>query len=242
MKRLKRISRSIEKQVVKKDPYGDFDRDGVINILDCEPTDPRKHGIEPNIETWKRLESLPIYFNEDAITGKKLVHISDKNAKHLTPHVRQRFLTLIKKFPYAISSIEQSGVDQIIFSDTRGKQKRGTHRFAVGLTKRTDYDPKHTVVFVSLGGKRGAKTLMTQWDEGQINTAANTLFHELQHVKQFKTLGASKRVGMSKGRYEQKPIEVEAERVAGKKVARLFAPPAGTRKSRMSFFQKMFRK
>ena len=27
------------------DPFGDYDKDGVPNIRDCEPTNPKKHGV-----------------------------------------------------------------------------------------------------------------------------------------------------------------------------------------------------
>jgi hypothetical protein len=29
----------------RKDPFGDYDNDGVPNWRDCEPTNPKKHGI-----------------------------------------------------------------------------------------------------------------------------------------------------------------------------------------------------
>jgi len=34
------------------DPFGDYDRDGVVNIKDCEPTNPKKHAIPLLMSPW----------------------------------------------------------------------------------------------------------------------------------------------------------------------------------------------
>ena len=40
-----------QKRIVKQNPYGDYDSDGVINIADCNPTNPKQHGLWSSIKS-----------------------------------------------------------------------------------------------------------------------------------------------------------------------------------------------
>jgi hypothetical protein len=57
MKRMTRLSKGGRSRkisrLVHQNPFGDYDRDGVPNIYDCVPTNPKKHGVEPYPETFE---------------------------------------------------------------------------------------------------------------------------------------------------------------------------------------------
>ena len=221
--RSRRISR-----LVKQNPFGDFDKDGVPNIYDCEPTNPKKHGVEPSETTWERLKALPIYVSDSSYnvwSEQVKYHIADLRSKRFAPIARQRLLTIIKNYPELISDIEQSAPEQIIFISKhitdipKETVRKWLKRQVVGRASPTEYDPKSGVVFVSLSSEPYAKKPFELYGAlGKMEEGAETAYHELEHIKQYKRWGGKSKLSaeMGKGKSAERPEEKLAS-VAGEK-------------------------
>lgn len=226
MKRKTRLSKSAHSRktsrLVHQNPFGDFDRDGVPNIFDCEPTNPNKHGVEPSETTWERLKSLPIYVS-DTSPDKEKYHITDSHSKLKAPIARQRFLSLIKAYPEVLGEMERTSAEQVVFTKAR-IAKRGVSVHAwmrhqtAGIAFPSDYDPKTGFVVVSLADAPFAKKFAEKWGGGERESAVETAFHELEHIKQFKRWGGKPKLTerMHKGRYSERLEEKLAHEVGEK--------------------------
>ena len=40
-----------DKRLIKRNPYGDYDKDGIINIADCKPYNKNKQGLRSFIKS-----------------------------------------------------------------------------------------------------------------------------------------------------------------------------------------------
>jgi len=224
MKRL-RLSRSVRRRkverLVKQNPYGDYDHDGVPNISDCQPLNPKRHGIEPNQVTWDRLKKLPIFIQRSGAPIASKLHISDSRLKEYAPVERTRFLSIIKHYPEIIGEIEHhSHLEQIIFSGdiflTNRQKALGiapskVKTFMIGGTGGVDYDPKGSIIGVSLRGRPLKRKPENVWRVKTRKREAEAVFHELRHAGQVVTHGAHKTEMMAhKGIYRQRPMEKQA--------------------------------
>jgi len=240
MKRKSRLamgarSRKISR-LVRQKPFGDFDKDGVPNIFDCEPANPKKHGVEPSETTWERLKALPIYVEDTA--GKK-VHVSDERSRSVAPVARKRFLSLLHKNPEILNELETSAPEQIIYTSLRlSREPHPTvHQWLKsgmgGFVYPTDYDPKAGTLTVSLFSHPFAKKPSKKWGEPQREQAIHSTFHELAHIKQLRKWGDKPALleRMFAGKYKVKPAEVKARAEEKRKTSYpkdvIFTEPSG---------------
>lgn len=102
----------------------DSDGDLIPNFMDCQPYNPKKHGVYPNKEMLKQLESLPIYFTSSQkpyIENLNYIkshyhHISKKKIPKGAEKARQRFYSMIKKRPDVVRRIRTSRVNAVVFT------------------------------------------------------------------------------------------------------------------------------
>lgn len=223
------------KRLVKEQPFGDFDHDGVPNIYDCDPLNPKRHGIEPNEEAWKRIEALPIFVTDepiDPIAGRSMPQITRvmRGAEHDGSIARQRFLSIIKHYPQVLGEIErQKPVRVIVTSRLKKELYRGKPLYTLGYAapiKEGVYDglvvssPRRGYIVVRLGGKPYAKKFETRYGQRELQEYVNTFLHELAHLEQYKKWGVGTVLAkrMRKGVYTKRPLEKKAEEVAEKKL------------------------
>lgn len=100
--------------------FRDTDRDGVIDILDCRPRDPRKQHIRPSHAMRERLKKLPIYVGteeeeEEEYLKEPQFHIMSKKAKKKAPKVRERVLSALKKHPQIVGDIERTKPRRVVY-------------------------------------------------------------------------------------------------------------------------------
>ena len=170
----------------------------------------RSRGIEPNDLIMERLYTLPLRFTDDTI-------YLDVMKKDYTSHLiseptlaRQYFFSMIKKDPAIIGIIEQFETIPVIITskklfDEDGKQIYGQAR-------------KNSVIMSIPLDLRQVST------EGrnQILNGIQTTFHEFRHVQQYQKFPEKKIEAMSRGRYEQRPLEKDAESYAEKRMGERF--------------------
>ena len=104
--------------------FRDSDRDGVIDVLDCRPHNPRKQHIRPSHAVRERLKDIPVYVTDETVSEeeedeeieKKSYQITSKEAKKKAPKARKRFLSIIKKHPSTVGDIERTKVRRVVVS------------------------------------------------------------------------------------------------------------------------------
>lgn len=211
----RQASRRKVERLVRQNPYGDYDRDGVPNISDCQPLNPMRHGIEPNIETRKRLDALPVYFHQGKMKLSDKVHISnDKLAKQNTLRARQKFYSLVKRFPNIISAIESSrNLEMMVFTDNVIHDE-------FGHATLSEYDDETGYAVVSLADMPYGKHVDPVVYEKSLLNSANTIFHELEHISQFHRWKGRYALAeqMSKSKHGDTPEELMARKVARRSI------------------------
>ena len=248
---MKNFFKAFEKNVSKQvkgigKGISDFDKDGVPNYRDCEPLNPKKHGVEPNILMKKRIEKLPIYVTDMPIDPKdassdvtEIIQqgwnypLFSKEAKKHAPKTRKSVLSILKNFPNLISEIKKKGPKQIIFtSQTAPKLVNLPHPAAGRVYGLACRELGHIAVVYANPSqaakyfkKHGASTSSYIGEEikakkAPILSQAGTLRHELEHIKQFKKEEKKKQTKetrkMFKGEYEKQIGEKQAYRAQKK--------------------------
>lgn len=208
-----RIDREIQK-INQKMAYQfkDSDKDGVINIFDCQPYNPKKQGVEPNVELVKRLDRLPLYVTDrpmDPSEPRRLYHITSKEAKKKAPKARKRALSAIKKHPDLVGKIEKRRPSEVIVTSAKDKEGYAGKAWPLGHYKaekgRRSGSGSVLVRAVS------AKKYKRYRKEDRADTGV-TLAHELEHIKQYRKYKGQELARKRKGEYEDRPLEREAHR------------------------------
>ena len=233
----------------------DTDQDGVPNYRDCDPWNPRYHGIRPNLAMRKRIEKLPIYVTDESFrteTSKRfempskdwkgIYPMMSKKAKKYAPHARKQLLSTIKKYPSVVGEVERRQPKILLYSSQtipeEEEEATGLEMEEKVLVKPTQiiYRSKKSMKreIETKAPKREIQRARREYLEespymyeetiGEIGRKqrrhiAGTIFHELMHVKQEKLMGEK---GMKRQRekyeYTKRPIEMEAEMYARKKL------------------------
>jgi len=191
----------------------DSDRDGVVDRKDCRPFNPWKQDVEPNIQLYEEIKSLPIFISEDddfylSISSTKY-HILSKKAqgnKKLRT-IRKIALSVIKRYPQIIGIIKRLRPNAVVFcAGFLGSGRGTTFNDARYIVIPIPNDNKHTEREVfnylssikSLLPKKTEKHLEYQLkntygykDDTRIESRKKviksmgwTTLHELQHIKQ----------------------------------------------------------
>jgi hypothetical protein len=198
------------------DMMGDLDRDGVPDLFDCDPLDPKKQHIRPSRVMRERLEQLPIYFTGSrleegvqspryyTIKGEKVVGGEKVKAKKIPKDVQKariRFLSAVKKRPEVVGEIERKKPGAVVITTKESQIDPGQKGVAY-----TGYDEPPIVVRAT--SERGVPY---RWAEQQ--ETAGTVIHELEHVRQAKAWRGRPKLEkrMKKGRYSVRREEVLAE-------------------------------
>ena len=216
--------------------YNDDDHDGVANIFDCQPRNPKKQGVEPNIMQRKRLERLPIFVTDRPVgfgkTTEKIYHITSKEAKKKAPKARKRALSAIKKVPELVHEIETARPTVITFSskksppESEGEPEGEFLGYATPTFKRIRASKKvigehglkkvpksgagRVIIYASPTEKR------RRYREEERGETIHATIHELHHVKQYKRYKTKELAAKRKGEYSVRPLEREAERSVSK--------------------------
>ena len=114
--------------------FKDTDRDGRMNLLDCNPFNKNQLGVEPSTATRERLEKVPLFVTERKIREEvsaeeepHTYHIMSKEARKKAPTARKRLLSIIKKYPETLGEIERQKPEEVVYS-TKEKSRRGGMR------------------------------------------------------------------------------------------------------------------
>ena len=242
---MKNFYKALEKNISKRmksigKEISDFDKDGVPNYKDCEPFNPKKHGVEPNILMKKRIEKLRIFVTDKSIDPKsgstdvtEIIQqgwdysLFSKEAKRYAPKTRKIVLSILKKYPDLITEIERKRARRIIFtSQTAPKLLETSHPAygrVYGLACR---EFGSSVVIYAIPSqaekffKKHGTPIGRYADEGiktkkaPILAQASTLRHELEHIKQFRTekkkRGGKESRKLFAGKYEKQTGERQA--------------------------------
>jgi len=218
-------------------PFKDTDKDGVINLLDCQPRNPKRDGIKMNREMMKRLQRLPIYVTDKpAVLGEKRVrkssvtHVTAK--KPASKKAQIRFYSTIKKYPSLVGDIERTKPRSVLITtaphyeySASGKTQYTTHgeqmdKHIIVRMPDIPYNIRRHKDTKEEYKKRYGKDLPKKhtWGRGTRTDSAETAYHELKHVKQL-NYPREKYKKMEKGRYERQEIEKEADRYAKRKIS-----------------------
>lgn len=124
---------SITKGINGTNFFRDTDKDGVINIFDCRPKNPKMQDVEPNQAMAEEIKNLPIYVTEEPYEvkteddeeelKKKRYHILSKEAKQKAPTARKRLLSIIKKNPGVVGEVKRSNVGELTYTTQPSKEK-----------------------------------------------------------------------------------------------------------------------
>lgn len=197
----------------------DFDSDGVPNWKDCQPLNPKKQDVEPNILMRRRIERLPIYVTDKPISSsstKRLsvesYHLSDVKARKHAPLARKRILSILKRYPDLITQIERKRPRAVLITskpDPEGEDYGVAYPEVIGGGVIIIYalsDEYREVV------KKAAKSHGIR--RGEAAYSGGTLRHELEHIKQFRQVRTGKvsKRKLEKGEYEKRPEEKQAFR------------------------------
>ena len=222
----------------------DFDKDGVPNYKDCEPFNPKKHGVEPNILMKKRIEKLPIYVTNKAINDTNDIEeiieeessypLFSKEARTHTPKIRKTVLSILKNYPDLITEIEKKRPKRIIFTsqptpkDIKTSSKR-LYGFAYNKLGRIIVIYTISSQTAKFLKKHGIPTGFRKEEDikvekkGVILSQAGMLRHELEHTEQYKEQkkkgrrrGTKKLKRMFTGEYEKRTGEKQAVRAQKK--------------------------
>lgn len=213
-KRKKTRMERVLQQLLKYDPYGDFDRDGIPNITDCDPFNPRKHGVEPNPWMEKKLKGMKDIYVTDAppskVTKKKKYPLMSEEAKKKAPKARKIALGILKKYPELIREIKKRKPKEIVIHSSYKKARKGEESWASvgGLTRPSGRGRSEIEIY-------GHTIKRKPWEK---EFTGEMIRHELEHTSQLRKMPESKRKRMHREiEYHERAIEKGAYR-AGKKM------------------------
>lgn len=226
------IGKFKEKKVFSDFDVKDSDNDGVYDVFDCDPHNPRRHGIQPSQTMKKRLSELPIFFvstkRQEGTVGGRPITLYTLEKERVTMkregsqvevvkrvpkkvyEAQRRFLSAVKKRPEIVGEIEKTRPSKVVVTTFRTEEEAG---YAVPEEERTGRiigrkGEQHGIV-VHAGGSPGSR-----YDYFEREELAGTVIHEAEHVKQFQRWKSKPKLQsrMAKGRYEKRPQEIQARR------------------------------
>lgn len=198
--------------------------------------------VKPSI--WQRLKKLPIYLHKEGTSKEHKVHISDEKLAEKMPKEREKFLSLIKKYPNIVEEIEKHPrLEQIVFTgdplpsqgqvntplSKRRKIVFGATYPEFKSTPEGQLEPEiaktpiakqiqkdEAIVAVSLHPQAHTERIPKDILYPHL---AKTTFHELRHVGQIESYHKQpKDFGkLFKGEYEKRKGEKQAREYAEKK-------------------------
>lgn len=252
------IGKFKEKKVFSDFDVKDSDNDGVYDVFDCDPHNPRRHGIQPSQTMKKRLSELPIFFistkrqgetggrpsvlytlEKERVTtkeGEAQIEVVKRVPKKVY-EAQRRFLSAVKKRPEIVREIERARPSKVIVTTIHTKEESG---HATPEEERTGRimgrkGEQHMIV-VHAGGSPGSR-----YDYFEREELAGTVIHEAEHVKQFQRWKSKPKLQsrMAKGRYEKRPQEIQARRAEARAERKRYS---GVTEKRAKEFWKGYRR
>jgi len=233
--------RDFNKKILK-----DTDKDRVPNIFDCRPYNPRMHGIKPSDVVEAELKKLPIYFTADVQMPQlgEQYHYTEKKMAKGAYKAKKRFQGMVKKRPKIIGEIKKrkaiviftpGGIEQPVekWKHVVPKSFKGKKVGVAGWASQTEpYEFKKAIKSGEVKGKgqhlvvvRVASKQGIPYRYDEIQDAAGTTIHELEHVRQAKAYEKKPKLAkrMRKGTYKKRRIEVMAREAQEKAERKRYA-------------------
>jgi len=108
----------------KKNIFGDWDGDGVINGLDCQPRNPKKHGAQIRREIQNRIN----------ITDTR--HPSDRHKDNsptpLTNFTRKEVIRKLERNPVLRNEMYRKGINKITIKERGNPYEHGSYNYESG--------------------------------------------------------------------------------------------------------------
>lgn len=152
----------------------DLDKDGVSDVKDCRPFNPRKQHITNTMKD--RLEKLDIEVGDERGGPRKRYHVMSKDARKYAPKGTQQVRSVVSKFPQIVEKLEEeSKYKPVLWEHFHDDREEGDSDDSLGMT---------------FSGKRGIPTVvMTRPSshykgKDKIYSLGETTLHELRHVQQ----------------------------------------------------------
>lgn len=195
------------------EPFGDFDKDRVMNIFDCQPFNKMFQDVKPSKLMKARIERLPIFLTARPIQYnrperiRKIYHISEKQIPKQT---KQAVYGLFKKYPETIGEIERKKPRAIVFTSGGIKSEDALSGFAQISEKgkaREDLPEGSGFAVIQLEHESGKMVSDASREE-----TAKTTIHELEHIRQQYSAEKYPKLAQryKRGRYTQRLEEVLA--------------------------------
>jgi len=196
-----------------KAPNKDYDKDGVKNLLDCEPYNRLKQDIMPNKLQRERIEKLPIYYlpGKQSSFGKeaKYINIFDDKTPEANKLKKSMYATL-KRNPEVIGMLESTSSN--VYLNNKGDVEK--------LDTSGGYKPmaSQQPYFNEEGHFAGGDIDIIKPKGANIKKESDilgrTLYHEAIHTKQ------DIERGLDYNRENTREAEAEAEREASMMTSR----------------------
>ena len=200
----------------------DSDKDGVPNIFDCRPYNPKMQDIKPNISMRKELKKLPIFFTGGKASPGKTGKLYPYEAKKMSKgayKAKRRFLSTVKKRPEVVGEIKRKKPKAVIVT-TKGVESEG-----YGAAYQTEKGKKP--VSIAKGKAKGKHVVVVRatslgrghrYGREDVDETAATAIHEHEHLRQFKTYEKRPKIKkrMTSGRYAKRREEILAQEAEAK--------------------------
>ena len=209
------LNNKLTKGICGTNFFKDSDGDGVYNILDCRPFNPRMQHSRPNFVNRQRIKNAPVRV---VLEDGERVHVLSKKARREEPETVKRFLKAVKEQPEVLGEIERNPNaavnltpdDEVASGQARmGRKKGEKHTIFVFNPKYYEEEKKRKNI------NRVKKALRERgMSEKQINDHvyhrlenlkytpttqryAETIRHELEHTKQYEKAKRLKKTNKS---------------------------------------------
>jgi len=178
--------------------FKDSDRDGMPNLIDCQPFNPRMQGVKPNKLMRDRINKLNVYVTKSPYSETSRIHNRNLQYRHISAkdapyQQKQQVYSTFKKYPNLITTVEKSK-GSILFTPeilTRGKPSS-----AMGYQN-------ESLAVVELQQDKNKNI------EGTMETA-KIVAHEAKHLRTEKYTPGKLYKKQFKGEYTNQPGEIRA--------------------------------